>query len=443
MAHPRSGVACLAGLFCVMICVALVLLVDIPGEVNLESEGPISLMSTKDMVEALSKSRAANAALHKRFKAATAKLENMRAEKALRRSKCTEKLLKLRRENAALHKENTRLRPLLHNSASAKHKMDNLREADERALEHRKMLFEQDKADFRKRLSKLKRKERELTRFARNQNARQQQLIQWYNEVMKERKKLKKKQPKTINYDKIRNNVDAAFNQWASKQHFASTADPQVDNGGQPVTMADIDAAYAAYTTRGAQHARATARARAGVTAGASQMGAQRSILNDFFQEAPQERPPSPASYRQTKPHPSNRHFQTVEKRGAAGLADFFGDDVNSRAPAMQGHVQQGAEPEMMQAAPNNMVPRGYHMSRVCDEHGCLTKAVPDNQVDPRYSTAANPSNSMAAIDAAFNKWRSAKGITQTLTSDPPPTMMPRQQLSRADLEELGVSVPP
>merc|ERR1712216_261874 len=95
----------------------------------------------------------------------------------------------------------------------------------------------------------------------RAQNAQQHQLIQWYDEVMKQRKKLEKKQPEEerINYDQIRTNVDAAFNHWATKQHFAASAQaPQVDNNGHTMSMADIDAAYATYSARAAHHARVT-----------------------------------------------------------------------------------------------------------------------------------------------------------------------------------------
>jgi len=119
--------------------------------------------------------------------------------------------------------------------------------------------------------------------------------------------------------------------------------------------------------------------------------------------------------------------------------------DVKSTPSVVQVHARR-AEPEMIQAEPemtqvasssNAVPPPGYHMSKVCDEHGCLTQAVPDNQAEPQSSVADGTSNSMAAVDAAFNKWRTDKGISQTLASDPPPTVMPGEPLSRKELEEL------
>jgi len=468
---------------------------------------------------------------------------------------------KLAQENAALLQENKVLRPLkLHldqlnaQREATKRKqaqLDKLREVDESSLEQEKMMFQREKAELRKRLLAVKRRERRVNLIADQQVTRRKMLLKWYDQLAAKKKQLEMVQAQPgggggapaeqhVDYNRIRNTVDAAFNKWASKQQFVGMP-TQVDTRGKQITMSDVDQAYANYATHNDdiqaqvkavqggvvlsqdtkmakapaanpslaqklhqqlhkqhQHQRQRQQAQqvqqqreqqqrqreqdedkeldsVGMDHEDSQADAEGVVMDTFFEDdAPSDTKaykqelddtPSPelvaAGLRELKADAGDdaadeEHTEKKKKaapppadtkhqhQARAVLTDFFGEDssTTSSPSAPKEYKEEelivagpGGAPRLKKVIhevkmPSQDAPPGYHMEKNCDEHGCMTRAVPDAQ-----EAKADDKNSMAAIDAAFNKYKRDNGVTETFVSAPPDT---GNAVSPEDLKKMN-----
>lgn len=344
----------------------------------------------------------------------------------------------------------------------------------------------QEKERVQQKARLLRQKARRLEAVAKDQAAKIKLMLKWRQNLEDEKAKLDKKHPgETTDYSALRNNVDDAFASWAAKQPWAKAPAPQIDNNGQQISMADIDAAYSQYVAREAgekissgdmvtiaevqrvmgKDAAAVIRNKANTFKAKGGQGASASVQVRpmVVPTAPQAAIPPTAIPPTATSAPGGAlpaaPVQAGHKQAkqADWLGEFFGEQREDDDDDDAGGAFGGTGHEMHKPPPppkpqsagdkflSSMLPKGFHMARVCDKNGCMNQAVADGGPPPRAPAApqvtplpqeatpppqeattplnASPQGGpMSDIDKSFEKWKKKKGITMTFEATPPAT---------------------